>query len=778
MKPAAFLSPARVGIVVLTLVALALGGATQLWEQAIVVALTAAVIFIDPPRRSLGLWPNGFFLAVLVLALAAFLPASWLFQPTWRHRLIEEAHLDLVGTRTPQPWLTAQACCLLFAGLVWAYYLLAQEWSVETRSNATRLLVLGVAVLGALAVAAFCLGFHVPYWYQEENRGWFPNRNQTADVLAVCGVVNYVLIFDALRKGQASIVFWLGCLVVIGAALVVSYSRAGILLFFGGIVLWHCLPNHRRHTDSMVKWTTLSVALVFVLLSCFLLFGGHTVERFQSPSRSLADTDFRWSIQEDALRFSLQSPVLGVGLGNFEPLFAPYRQASVNAGRAVHPESDWLWAACELGWFAPIIFGAAVVWWVRRCFPFEAKPGESLRRGLAVAGILFILHGLVDVAGHRVGSLWVGLLVFSLALPPAKTYSPSRAAPWVFRGLAAVMLMIAGWWLASTGGAAVPPTTAKLARLQDGIDEARSSNQLVTMEKEADAALGISPLDWHLYFQRAYAETFQPSRLRDAGADFLVARVLESKWVKPCFDEGLVWLEAGQPDLCLDAWGEALRRATPEEIPQLYHDMVSPSVGNEIVHDHLKQLAAGKIEYQLIFLQDASSDETKQIVADILSSDSELSKLSTDQRAKLFDAWWARGDRVDLIVHLTTHPDWIDAGWRYVAQSYADEKDFQRAWETVTRYGPPPVLPKIAADRPLDDLEHAFYGQSDNLAAGITLYFAQSQAGKTDGALATLHAIEKIKGCPKYVFYLEAQTWAAKKQWEQAWEAWRNFDAA
>ena len=780
MKSSPPFSLSRSLILLLIVVALAFGGTTELWEQALFTIFAAALILVAPPKHSLSTVPTVLFCVLLVLALGAFLPAALSTGLPWRSRLTDDLHLSLPATRTPQPWLTAQGCCLLFVGLVWIAYVLSQRWTSETRLQAARLLVFGVAILASVALLAFSLDFRVPTWNQAENRGWFPNRNQTADVLAICGVINYALIFDCLRKKRASLYLWLCTIVLIAAALVVSYSRAGILMFFGGVALWHLWPTQHQRRGSAAKWTALSLALIFVLLTLFLLFGGNTLERFEGPLRSSQDNSFRWAIQQDAFNFSLQSPGLGVGLGNFEPLFASARHASVNADRVVHPESDWLWATCELGWLTPIIFLLGIGWWLRRCLPFHAKSGESLRRAITVAGLLFVLHGFVDVSAHRLGSLCVGLLVFSLAAPAAASEELARARMTlpIFRGCALVMLVIGSWWLASAFGLFVPPTSAKLDSIERQVDDALAHNQLPRMESLTTAGLQIAPLNWHLYFQRAYAETFQSGKLAQASNDFAVARSLESKWVKPCFDEGATWLAGGQPDLCIDAWEEAMRRATPGESLNLYKEMLALGRSNDMVHTDLLEMAGGRIDYQLIFLDFASQDETKQLIDAILAQDPHLQGLNSDQRQKLFGYWWNQGDRPKLIAALTANPDWLESGWFFLAQSYAQQKDFQGAWTIIARCAPPPLVPTVTTTRSIDDLQSAFYDRSDDFPAGLLLSLAQSAQGHSEDAISTLRAMEKNKNCPKYVYYLEAKLWAAKQQWELAWIAWWNFRQA
>ena len=93
----------------------------------------------------------------------------------------------------------------------------------------------------------------------------------------------------------------------------------------------------------------------------------------------------------------------------------------------------------------------------------------------------------------------------------------------------------------------------------------------------------------------------------------------------------------------------------------------------------------------------------------------------------------------------------------------------------VAQHETAPLIPNVASDQTSAELEQAFYEQTENLTAGMMLYLAQKKEGQVDQALSTLRALEKNKNCPSYVFYLEAQLWAQKEQWELAWTAWWNF---
>lgn len=432
----------------ITLLALLLGGATELWALATVAGAMVVVIFVAPPEHSPG-WPLLLMCAgLLLLAGSAFLPASWGETPGWRVFLEGKLHLSLPVTRTPQPWLTVEAIGYLFICLTWLLYLLSLRWTEPARQTAAGWLVAGVAVLSAVAIFCFATDTRMPFWENRENRGWFPNRNQMANVLALCGVLNYALIFDRTSLNRRRF-WWVLALVAICAGLVISLSRAGILLLFAGLALWHLAQWRGRRLNAR---TAGALAGACLLLSLFLLFGGETIERFQPGLQESARKEFRVPVQRDAIRFSKKEPWLGVGLGNFASLFPRERDASVAGNKAIHPESDWLWGAVELGWLAPLLVGLGAIWWWRLVWAGGAVGWEPLRLAAAVGVVIFALHGLVDVSAHRLGSFGVAAFLAAMALP--STGAARRGGAMAFRSAAVgIAVFWDGGWPPSPAGA-------------------------------------------------------------------------------------------------------------------------------------------------------------------------------------------------------------------------------------------------------------------------------------------------------------------------------------
>jgi hypothetical protein len=113
-----------------------------------------------------------------------------------------------------------------------------------------------------------------------------------------------------------------------------------------------------------------------------------------------------------------------------------------------------------------------------------------------------------------------------------------------------------------------------------------------------------------------------------------------------------------------------------------------------------------------------------------------------------------------------------------VARYHARRQEFEEAWQLVRRYAPSPTLPQRTSEAAISQLEQELYANPGDYAAGYALYHAQFDAGKTDDALGTIRHFTARADAPPYFLYLEADAWAAKENWERAWQSWQNYQAA
>src|SRR5947209_5281486 len=428
-------------IALLPVLACFLGGATAKWAEGIVVALIGVFLIVRPPRFSLGPAINLTLLALLMCASLAFLPANWFFQPQWRATYITDFGITLPATVSPQPWITLTCLFSLLAGISWFYVVCAQQLELREARVQLRLFTAGLVALATICILFWLAKSAPPFWHNERNFGPFPNRNQTANLFGLAAIIVLACGQDDLRKGRKRWIFWTAGLGIIVAAIIVNFSRAGIGILVAGCALWLGVFSLRLRSPSRIA---VVFSFLLLLLTALLLFGGQTLERFHL--RNLANagisSDFRWLIFSDVFQLFRDSPWAGIGLGNFEDVFAIFRAASYSDRRAIHPESDWLWLWSEAGWVAVVIVLIAFVLVARKIFPMREGTNQRYRLATLIAAVLFGLHGLVDVSGHRVGTSFAAIFLLGLSLHRAHSLKPSRSISILFRLVGLILLVV------------------------------------------------------------------------------------------------------------------------------------------------------------------------------------------------------------------------------------------------------------------------------------------------------------------------------------------------
>src|SRR3954468_10247434 len=452
-SPASFTgAPARwwlnLAVPALPVLACFLGGATLKWSEGIVVALFGLILLIHPPKVSLGWMLNGIMVALLAGAATAFLPASWFLQPAWRTALVEDFGLVLPGMLSPQPWISLGCFLSFLAGLSWLYYVSTLDLDLRDVRSQLRIFAFGVTCLTALCIALKAGHTALPFWHNERGFGPFPNRNQTANLFGLTAVVILACGQEDIRHGRKRWILWLVALAVMIAGIVLDFSRAGVLLLVAGSALWLGAFAFRKGSAARIA---VGVSAILVLLTVLLLFGGQTFERFNLRAGDTGvASDLRWAIFRDALHLIRASPWCGIGLGNFDEVFAVFRDVSLTSARTIHPESDWLWLCAEAGWPVVVLTIVAIGLFAWGVFPLREGTNQRFRVAALIAAFLFALHGIVDVSGHRVGTAFAALFLLGMAIRRPAGLRRSVVVPIVFRFFGLTLLAAGIAWVFAT----------------------------------------------------------------------------------------------------------------------------------------------------------------------------------------------------------------------------------------------------------------------------------------------------------------------------------------
>jgi O-antigen ligase len=768
---------ANATIALLPVLACFVGGGTQKWEEGLIITLLALYLLVQPPRFSLGVLTNLVLLTLFILAAVAFLPARWFFQPEWRAALVNDFGIQLPSTLTPQPWITLSYLVSFVAGLSSLYVVSTQDLELREVRLQLRLFTSGIALLAAICIALYFARTTLPFWNNEENFGPFPNRNQTGALFGLAAIMILACAQDDLRKRRKRLIVWILALVLIAAAIILNFSRSGVVILMVGSAFWLGALAFRQRSFWRLA-LGIALLLLLLLLTALVLFGGQTLDRFHLhdfASTSIS-SNLRWQIFHDTFRLIRNSPWCGIGFGNFQSIFAIFREPSLGDARAFHPESDWLWLWTELGWPAVVLIIAGIVLLASRVFPLRVGTNQGYRLAALIAALLFAIDGIVDVSGHQMGTAFAAVFLLGLSAHRPLSLKRSLWTSILFRFVGLVLLAAGVSLVVAAHGEKLLPGSV-------GVSSAKQLSAVADTELNFSETIALTTralrwasLDWELYLARAIAEV-ELKQTTNAVDDFRRARFLEPLAYEVPLAEGNAWLPY-RPVLAVTAWREALRRAGALR-PGVYASMLSSaSLGNPEVGRILQVIGLSEHDLALPYLSRVSGAPFNRALAQLLRNDPELQSFSETEKLALFAFWSERGDPQEISRAVEHHPDWLRYAWLGMAKYKASKNDFRGAYELIQRYGEPVALPGVATNFSLQDLEKRFHATPDNYGIGYELYRAQMQNGRVDDALLTARHFSERPNSPAYFHFLEAQCWAEKQNWERAWNAWEAFQAA
>lgn len=807
----------RAGLVLaaamLPIVAVALGGATQPWTQAVVLLHLGLLVLLSPPKASLGWKLNAVFGLLAALPALAFLPADWFGPVEWRNYVTEELGIVVSPRLTPQPWLTLDAWVLFLAGLTWFYWLLSIRWTSIERARLARWMAGGVVLLAGVCLAFRASNFAPELWEAERGFGPFPNRNQTGNFFALGSLLLLARAHLDLRRRSSPWIGlgWVAGWMVVAAAVFAANSRAGVLLLFGGAALYLAGiswlgARQSRHLESadeeeedeesevqemevaaaqrrerFVRTLALGASLLLLAAGAFFLLGGETLKRFRSKADPITggdpnDVGFRLLIQRDALDLGAASAWPGTGLGNMSSLLTLYRQRSAVPARGIHPESDWVWLRVELGWLAPGLFALGGVLLLLRIFPLHRGRVEPIRLAGLVVLAGFVVHGFFDVSGHRVGSAFAALGIIALAVP--RTEAPARLsrAPLTLAG--ALLTGLGVVWLAAVWQRADYPGTVGALNHQVLAYEAVTRGQPTLAIEHVSRSLRWAPLNYHGYLLRAEIGAALHASAAEVEDDFMRARGLERQSPVPPLREARAWLK-WQPARAVHALAEACSRSPAEA--QKFIDsvlMASSEVKDPAFQQVLRAWVREDVTRLLAFFRWGRPEEIRVELDRVLAEDPELRTLKGGQLVQFLAGWARHGDPRGLLTAVEAHPEWQTVAWESWALAAARSGDARRACEIAHRFAPAPALPAVATDDPIQLLEREVVRQPDEVVRVYQLFQALLKAERPADAVQVIARVTAQPRVPAYLHYVEAGARAKRGDFERAWECWQRYFAA
>ena len=764
---------ALLGVCILIL----LGGGHHTCALGFALVLPGVALLIRPPKQSLGKWMDIGVVGLLGTLLFAFVPLFYWQEPAWRTTAIEAFEIDLPLVLTVQPWISFEAYLSAIAGFCWLYA--AGSWKVNYEGRRRIYLFLSclIAAFAVVVMLGNVYGWRYPGAKSATAFSFFPNRNQTADFIAIGGVLAFGFAMEGLRGRKVSHVAGFLASVLCLGALVHGVSRAGVLLYFGGIFLWFVFSLRRSVVSLFFK---VGVPVVLLIFSFFITSNERAVERATQYLSAPMDWvgGYRSLIYRDTVGMIQDAPLTGVGLGNFEAVFPQYRDLSRSAHYAVHPESDLLWLGAEGGIIAVCFLGIFIFSYLRTCAASGAGRSGAYRVIALTGVILFLLHGLFDVSGHRPGTAYFAIIFAALALPRTTSARPSFK-PAVWRVVGGGLLLFGVLWI--VGGLFDLPTHSKVAlNIQEKrADESRTLMDLDRADRAVDEVIAVRPLYWRGYFQRAQIALSRGGARSEVTQDFRRARFVEPNIGMVAYEEGVVWLPY---DLkrTVSAWREALVRSVDSR-DRLHDTMLRKAHRNVALMEGMTLLSRVDPGYHARLILYLRGEPLHRELEKELRADPSLGEFTTKHRTAIVRHWIGSGELDGVEAYLEEFGDTLASPWQMYAMLRKNQARLEEAVEIIREALPVPEIPEVAVDRSrIDRLSRAFFASSNDLAKGTALVGYYIEDGAYREALRVLDVFLQQSNPPGYMYYWRAEILYQMEDYSESWYAfeayWKQLD--
>ena len=237
---------------------------------------------------------------------------------------------------------------------------------------------------------------------------------------------------------------------------------------------------------------------------------------------------------------------------------------------------------------------------------------RGLRQALAVAALIPLLHGIVDVSLHRESILWMSAVLVGLVLSEERELGTAGRLGWRAVGGALAALGVLGVSGILKSPARVAEERLLKARVLLQQDEALAEEEqggegpdlLEEALGELRVAAGLRPLDRRVHALRGSISLYFDDKDQEARESFLRARLLEPSAARVPFGQGVAWIAIDREETA-GLWQEALQRARGREavLGALFGQMLQQSLSYPRLRRFCVESSAGDEELGEILLE-------------------------------------------------------------------------------------------------------------------------------------------------------------------------------
>lgn len=254
--------------------------------------------------------------------------------------------------------------------------------------------------------------------------GSFVNRHDFAAIIEMTIALPLGLIFTGAVSRDKRLLYGVA-IALMGAALLLSGSRGGLIAFVSEIILLVILTTRAKGTKNIALKAGLSFVLVAAAVGGAIFVGGDTsLTRFTAASSSPDITSNRSVIWAATIKMIVSDLPFGAGIGAYAQAITPYDPLS-GTQRIEQAHNDYLQILADAGIVGFVIGGLFLFWFIRQGIR-NTRVKNTFRRGVAVgafAGCFAILvHSAFDFVLHITAISVMFLTLMAMLVASGRSY--------------------------------------------------------------------------------------------------------------------------------------------------------------------------------------------------------------------------------------------------------------------------------------------------------------------------------------------------------------------
>lgn len=590
-------------------------------------------------------------------------------------------------------------------------------------------------------------------------------------MLAAAGIVGFGLTFEHFLKRRWEGLLFLVSVLCLCLGLAGSLSRSGILIFLLGCGLWLFLAA--RHSRLEKEWKWLGPFIVWILLG-LLFLGGATSGRlreFLSGGISGLGKDFRVELYRDTLAMWGEHLWTGIGLGNFETVFAQFRDRSISPQVALHPESSLLWFASEAGIIGLIVVGILLFGLARGIFDTDHH-FDRYRQIAIVALIASCLQAFIDVPLHRLGVFMLLAFLYGLArVSNRRPHQPLWLPGWAMRGAGAAIGLIGLSWMI----AAIKPIPVHSSAVERSASDSVSM-AIFNQQNSPEATTRVhqliqwSPMSWKAPFLQARLQLLEGD---EAAA---IASFRQVRFIEPY--QGPVAMAIGSAILpfnyveAVNVFREALTHRVFLEDDRIFLYIRRQLNSIPGAQPSLERLSYLRPQYRVEYLIGAESSQFARAIEEELLARVPFNNWPQAGLEQLLTRYIRLGYGDSLLAFFDNYPEVAHRQWKFKALALSSLGKYNEADAILQERIEPPEMPSYGRDRSISALRGLMRINPRDYAAASALVVKYYESGESAEALKVLEQIPEFRQSPEFFNYWRARLlWESGRQ-QEAWEYW------